>query len=250
MDDATQFNRPNGPFTLGIDIGGSHLKAAVLDADGQIQGERHRVDTPHPATPSEVCPALVKLAQELGTFDRVSVGFPGVVRNGTVLTAPNLDTPSWRGFALGEQLSESLGAPVRLLNDAEVAGLGVITGQGVEVVITLGTGMGFALFQNGQVSPHLELSHHPVRKGRSYDQYLGDAALDEVGRKHWNKRVRRAVGYIAILTNFDVLSIGGGNARHIRFDLPQGVRIVSNQAGITGGVKLWGPAMNSVFEPI
>lgn len=249
MDDGLSFERMHPPLTLGIDIGGTHLKVGILDAAGQMLGERHRVETPADATPAAVCAALIDLAGQAGQFDRISVGFPGVVRHGTVLTAPNLDTRAWRGFALADRLTEALGKPVRLLNDAEVAGLGVIGRRGVECVITLGTGMGFALFQDGLVAPHLELSHHPVRHGMTYDQYLGAKALEAVGRKRWNKRLHRAIGYLGVLVTYDTLYVGGGNAKHIRIDLPPGVQIVSNEAGITGGVRLWDPALDRIFAP-
>jgi polyphosphate glucokinase len=242
--------RPLAPLTLGIDVGGSHLKAGVLDPEGQIEGERRRVATPQPAEPVAICRTLVALANGIGPFDRISIGFPGVVRHGAVLTAPNLDNAAWAGFPLVAELRQRLGKPTRLLNDAEVAGLGVIAGRGLECVITLGTGMGFAVFQDGTVGPHLELSHIPVRHGMTYDEYLGQAALDEVGRKHWNRRLRRVIRYLAILTHYDTLYIGGGNAKLIRLDLPESVRVVPNEAGIMGGVRLWDAAMDHAFlEP-
>jgi polyphosphate glucokinase len=128
---------------------------------------------------------------------------------------------------------------VRLDNDATVQGLGVISGRGVECVITLGTGMGFALFEDGHPGPHLELAQHPVRDRKTYDEYIGNAAYHSVGRKGWNKRVRKAIGFITTLTSCDVLYIGGGNAKNLQLDLPANVRIVSNEAGITGGIRLW-----------
>jgi polyphosphate glucokinase len=239
--------RPLGPLTLAIDIGGTRLKAAVLDAAGQIIGEPHRTNTPPNATPAAVLAALQDLAEGLGPFDRISVGFPGVVRGGHVLTAPNLDTNAWHRFPLAATLSERLERPTRLLNDAEVQGLGVIAGHGLECVITLGTGFGFSLFQDGRLTPHLEIAHHPVHKDKTYDQFVGNLALEAVGRKRWNKRVQRALRCITGLVGFDVLYIGGGNARHIRFDLPENVQIVSNQAGITGGVRLWDHALDAAF---
>jgi polyphosphate glucokinase len=132
---------PTKPLTLAIDIGGSHLKAAVLNASGKISTGPLRVETPKPATPDAVVAALVSLSQQLGQFDRVSIGFPGVVRADFVLTAPNLGTKEWHGFRLGAVLAEALGKPVRMLNDASIQGLGVITGRGLECVLTMGTGM-------------------------------------------------------------------------------------------------------------
>jgi polyphosphate glucokinase len=238
----------DGKLTLAIDIGGTGLKTGLLDVSGKMIGGPVRVDTPHPADPDVVVDALVELANRLGQFDRISVGFPGVVRAGRVLTAPNLGTSAWHNFQLGATLSKRLDKPVRVLNDATVQGLGVITGHGLECVITLGTGMGFALFQAGGLTPHLELAHHPVRTDKDYDAYIGNAALEKIGRKRWNKRVRKAIGHIQALVNYDTLAIGGGNAKHLQDDLPPHVRVVSNQAGITGGVRLWDPKLDSDFD--
>jgi polyphosphate glucokinase len=232
-------DRPAGPLTLAIDIGGSHLKAGILASTGTMSAGPDRVDTPHPAMPAAVVTALVDLVAPLRPFDRISIGFPGVVRGGRVLTAPNLGTAAWHGFSLADTLAEKLGAPARLENDATVQGLGVIAGRGVECVITLGTGMGFALFQDGRPAPHLELSQHPVHGSRTYDQYIGNAELREIGRKRWNKHVRRAIDAINTLTSCDTLYIGGGNSKYVQLELPATVQIVSNQAGITGGIRLW-----------
>ena len=247
MDQITKPDRPAGRLTLAIDIGGTRLKAGILAATGRMTAGPRRVDTPHPSPPSAVVDALVALVGPLGTFERISIGFPGVVRDGRVLTAPNLGTPAWYGFPLAATLAEKLGAPARLANDATVQGLGVIAGRGVECVITLGTGMGFALFENGRPGPHLELSQHPVRGRKTYDQYIGNAALRSIGRKAWNKRVRKAIDYIITLTGCDVLYIGGGNAKNLQLELPATVRIVSNEAGITGGIRLWDSVHNDAF---
>jgi polyphosphate glucokinase len=249
VDQNTRPDRPAGPLTLAIDVGGTRLKAGVLANTGRMIAGPRRVDTPHPSAPAAVVDALVGLVGPLGAFERISVGFPGVVRDGRVLTAPNLGTAAWHGFPLAATLAEKLGAPVRLDNDATVQGLGVIAGRGVECVITLGTGMGFALFENGRSGPHLELSQHPVRGRKTYDQYIGNAALRSVGRKAWNKRVLKAIGHIITLTSCDVLYIGGGNAKNLQLELPASVRIVSNEAGITGGIRLWDGVSEGAFSP-
>jgi len=234
--------------TLAIDVGGTRLKAAVLDARGAPVAGPVRTDTPHPAPPAVVVDALVGLAGQLGPFDRISIGFPGVVRQGVVHTAPNLGTAEWQDVPLAATLSSRLGRPARLLNDATVQGLGVIAGRGVECVITLGTGFGFALFENGRPAPQLEMSQHPIRTDKTYDQYLGTAALRDVGKDRWNKRVGRALGYLTALVGFDTLYVGGGNAKHIAFALPSDVKIVGNEAGITGGVRLWDKLLDPAFE--
>ncbi|MGQ0445325.1 MAG: ROK family protein [Beijerinckiaceae bacterium] len=239
--------RPTESLTLAIDIGGSHLKAAVLNASGEMSTDRARVTTPEPATPDPVVAALIGLSQKLGQFDRVSVGFPGVVRADAVLTAPNLGTKEWHGFKLGAVLAEALGKPVRMLNDASIQGLGVITGRDIECVLTMGTGMGFALFQDGQIAPHLELSQHPIRKRKTYDEYVGAAALEAVGRRRWNKRIREIIDILDTVITYDTLYIGGGNAELIEPPIPANVKIVSNTAGITGGVRLWDARMDHAF---
>lgn len=243
MNDAT---RPSVPLTLAIDIGGTRLKAGVLDIQGVMIEPERRIDTPHPAAPEAVLDLLLQLVEPMGRFDRISIGFPGVVRHGRVLTAPNLGTEAWRGYSLASLLSERLGKPARMLNDATVQGLGVISGKGLECVITLGTGMGFALFDDGRPAPHLELSQHPSHRGKTYDQWIGNAALKSAGAKRWNKRVRKAIGWIETLANYDVLLIGGGNAKRLTGDLPPNVRTVPNQAGITGGIRLWDPALDEL----
>jgi polyphosphate glucokinase len=238
---------PTKPLTLAIDVGGSHLKAAVLKDSGKISTGPLRVETPKPATPDAVVAALVSLSQRLGHFDRVSIGFPGVVRTDYVLTAPNLGTKEWHGFKLGAVMAKDLGKPVRMLNDASIQGLGVITGRGLECVLTLGTGMGFALFRDGEIAPHLELSQHPIRKRKTYDEYVGEAALETVGRRRWNKRIIKIIGILETVIIYDMLYIGGGNARLIELPLPANVKTVSNMAGITGGVRLWDGRMDHAF---
>ena len=134
-----------------------------------------------------------------------------------------------------------------MLNDASIQGLGVITGRGLECVLTMGTGMGFALFHDGQIAPHLELSQHPIRKRKTYDEYVGEAALEAVGRRRWNKRVRKIIGILETVITYDTLYIGGGNAQLIEPPFPANVKIVSNTAGITGGVRLWDGRMDQAF---
>ncbi|HLJ20324.1 MAG TPA: ROK family protein [Stellaceae bacterium] len=231
--------RRTGLRTLGIDIGGSGIKAGVLGGDGRMLTKRVRVPTPHPCPPEVLLKLVAELVAPLSPFQRISIGFPGVIRSGHVLTAPNLGTPQWRGFPLEARISRLFGRPARLMNDAEVQGLGIIRGRGLEVVLTLGTGVGSAIFDRGRPAPHLELAHHPLHKGNTYDEYLGNEARRAHGRKKWNRRLRKTIDVVRTLLNFDVLYLGGGNAGHIDFDLPDDVRIASNNTGITGGIHLW-----------
>ena len=230
----------DGHRTLAVDIGGTGIKLALLDGDGRMIGKRVRVPTPPPPVAPEVLAAALNGAvSQLGAFDRVSVGFPGAVRNGRILTAPNLGTELWSGFDLQTALAERWSRPVRVMNDADVQGFGAVQGEGVEMVLTLGTGAGTAIFSNGQIMPHLELAHHPVHGDKTYDEYVGRRALEKVGKKRWSKRVERVIGILRRLVNFDHLYIGGGNAKQIKLPLPPDVSIVPNTDGLTGGIALW-----------
>ena len=230
----------SSPRTLAVDIGGTGVKLALLDDKGRIIGKSLRVPTPMPPVAPEALAATIDAAAApLGQFDRASVGFPGMVRNGRVLTAPHLGTEVWAGFDLQQVLAERWKKPVRVMNDADVQGFGAIKGRGVEMVLTLGTGAGTALFEDGRVLPHLELAHHPIHGKKTYDEYIGNAALDRKGHKTWNKRVERAIGILRRVVNFDHLYLGGGNAKHISFALPSDVTIVPNTDGLTGGIALW-----------
>jgi len=228
------------PRTLAVDIGGSGIKAVLLDKDGNMIGQRQRVPTPaKPVAPEALVRAIDEATAPVGTFDRVSVGFPGYVRDGRVLTAPNLGTDALAGFDLQTTLAQHWGKPVRVLNDADVQGFGAIKGHGLEMMLTLGTGAGTALFRDGEIMPHLELGHHPVSGGKTYDEYIGNAAREKKGKKAWNKRVAKVIEILREVVRFDHLYIGGGNAKDITFALQPDVTIVPNTDGLTGGIKLW-----------
>ncbi len=224
--------------TLAIDIGGTGIKALVLDDTGRPLTERGRLKTPKPATPQAVLDTIAELAKGQGAFDRVSIGFPGVIRKGVASTAPNLD-PSWKGFHLVHHVEQLLGKPVRAANDADVQGFGAICGDGVELVVTLGTGFGSALFVDGRLVPNLEIAHHPFRSTKTYEQELGDAVLKKIGKKKWNKRLEFAIQSLAALFNYDRLYIGGGNAKKVALELPEHVTLISNVAGLLGGIAFW-----------
>ncbi len=224
--------------TLAIDIGGTGLKAMVLDPSGTPLTTKLRVDTPRPATPRAVLTALIRLVAQLQGFDRVSVGFPGVVFKGVIKTAPNLHR-SWTGVPLAEKLGRLLRKPTRVLNDAGVQGFGVIEGKGLEMVLTLGTGLGCALFYEGTYIPNLELAHHPFRKDKTYEEYLGDAALRRDGKKKWNHHLARAIEQIDPVWNPDRIYLGGGNAKYVTVLFAPHVRVTSNVAGLLGGIALW-----------
>jgi polyphosphate glucokinase len=247
------------PHTLAIDVGGTGLKASVLDASGKMVADRVRVPTTYPMPPTAkggMVPALEKLVAPLPEPDRISVGFPGMVRGGLVLSAPHFSTKggpgtpidpdlaaAWNRFDLATALSTAIGKPTRVANDADVQGLAVVTGTGLELVITLGTGFGTAVFLDGALMPHLEIAHQPFRKGETYNDQLGERARKDVGDERWNTRVRKAIVNLGGLFFYDQLFIGGGNGRRVSLsllgELASQVTLIDNSAGILGGIKLW-----------
>lgn len=243
---------PSDVHTLAIDIGGSGIKAAVLDPHGTMVSERVRVDTPYPCPPSLLVSTIGALVEPLPRYDRVSAGYPGLVRDGHVIDVPSLTrrtydgprdaelTAAWQGFPLAPALAERLQRPTKVVNDADMQGCAVIQGSGLEFVMTLGTGVGTALFHDGALLPHLELSHCPFIKGHTIDTGIGNVERKRIGKDKWRERVRQAIRDFNDMLYFDHLYVGGGNAKHL---LPEDVgprgSIVANSAGIIGGVRIW-----------
>ncbi len=247
------------PSTLAIDIGGTGIKGAVLDAKGQMVTKRLKFTTPYPLPPEGIDSMVHLLTQFSAKFpetSRMAVGFPGVVRDGKILVAPHFESSmglgqkadptlqkAWGGFPLEAALEHSIGRPVRVVNDAEMQGLAVIARRGIEVVITLGTGFGFALYRDGVATPHLEMGSMPLLRSGTLDGELGNRARKRIGDDQWTLHVHRAVELLDELVNFDHLYIGGGNARTVRRDgfgkRLDRITVVGNIAGILGGHYLF-----------
>jgi polyphosphate glucokinase len=244
------------PYTLAFDIGGTGLKANILDATGAFLADRVRVPTTYPISPELMVEKLTGLAKKLPEADRISAGFPGMVRRGIVLSAPHFVTTkgpgtpidpklakAWSRFDLETAIGQALRKPTRVANDADVQGAAVISGHGYEVVVTLGTGFGTAFFISGRLLPHMEFAHVDFRKVQSFNEQIGEAARKKIGDKKWNKRVREMIAYFDTLTMFDRLYIGGGNGPRVnRRDLGgvlERITVVDNSAGIMGGIALW-----------
>jgi polyphosphate glucokinase len=254
---------PVRPFTLAVDIGGTGLKASVLDAGGAMVADRVKVATTYPMSPDQLVATLATLVAPLPTAERASVGFPGMVRAGVVLSAPHFSTEhgpgspvdpdlarAWDHFDLTSALTTAFSVPTKVANDADIQGAAVISGHGLEMVVTLGTGFGSALFYEGRLLPHLEIAHQPFHKHDTYDDRLGEAARKEKGDEHWMKQVHRAIANMRALCFFDHLYIGGGNARRlVRDELDDDVTIVDNSAGILGGIKLWEGSHLAIDQP-
>jgi len=240
------------PRTLAIDIGGTAIKASVLDASGSMLADRVAQPTPYPCPPEALVGAMTALVEQLPPYERVSVGFPGVVRGGKVLSAPEfvsvggLGTAvdpdllhAWADYDLAGAVRQTLGRPTRVANDADVQGFAVIAGTGLELVITLGTSVGTGLFENGRLAPHMEFAHHPLHDNETYFEQLGEAARKRLSPEDWNLRVKRAVDTLDALFFFDHVYIGGGNSSRVTIDLGPKASIVDNAAGILGGIRLW-----------
>jgi polyphosphate glucokinase len=224
---------------LCIDVGGSGLKAAVISPRGKFLVQRVRIKTPQRRKPRDIVKALTDLAAPLGAFDHVTIGFPGMVRHGGVITAPHFGTKDWEGFDLAAAMRKRWKKPVKLLNDADVQGLAVIEGKGLELVCTLGTGFGTAWFRDGELMPHMDLAHLAVHRKYDLDVYVGDQTRREIGNGRWNRRVKKLIEVLATVFTYDQLYLGGGNSRCVKFKLPRTVTIVSNDAGMEGGAFAW-----------
>ncbi|WP_447598224.1 ROK family protein [Nitrospira sp. Nam80] len=222
---------PHKPIrTFVVDIGGTGIKAMVLNEIGEPIKERKRVPTPRSGKPEEVIQTIEKLAKEFGPFHRISVGFPGIVRSGVVVGGAVNLAPQWKDFNLAKALETKFKKPVRAANDADVQGFGAISGKGVELVLTLGTGVGSSLFVDGRLVPNVEVGKAKLR----------DDELTRIGKKKWNRRVAKVVSKLDAMFHYDRLYIGGGNAATVDISLlPGNVTIVSNLNGLLGGIALW-----------
>jgi len=242
--------------TLAVDCGGGGIKASVLDEAGTMRAQPLRVPTPYPMSPTKFVETLIGLAGNLPAAERATVGMPGMIRHGVVVTTPHYVTKSgprskvdpalveeWTSFDARSALAGAFGVPTLVLNDAEVHGAGVVAGTGLELVITLGTGLGCALFDGGTLAPHLELSQGPVKWGLTYDTYVGETERRRLGDTFWSRRVRAVVEALRPVFVWDRLYLGGGNSRLIRPEqlarMGEDVVVVPNTAGIVGGVRAW-----------
>jgi polyphosphate glucokinase len=243
-------------LTLSIDCGGLSIKASVLDDEGTMHAQSVAVPTPYPLSPTRLLEIFSEIAAQLPKADRLTIGFPGMVRHGVVVHTPhyiNTKGPrtkvdpelfmAWKGFDLQSAVLAKFGVPTLVLNDAEVHGAGVVAGSGFEVVLTLGTGLGCAVFDGGKLAPHIELSHAPVRRSTIYDEWIGEHERRRLGDSFWSRRIRMMVADLRPVFLWDRLYLGGGNSRRIRPEvieaLGDDVVIVPNAAGIMGGARAW-----------
>lgn len=243
-------------LTLSIDCGGGGIKASVLDMQGTMVCPSERIPTPYPLGPDLLVEIIKKFYNSMPTANQLTLGMPGMIRHGIVISTPHyvcktgprskilpVLVEKWAHCDFQTRLLEELGIPALVLNDAEVAGAGAISGNGIEMMITLGTGLGNSIWDSGKLVPHLELSHLTARWGLLFDDYVGEPERLRMGDSHWSRRIRRIIGVLQETVMWDRLYLGGGNAAHVtenvRKSLGQDVVIVSNDCGIRGGVRAW-----------
>jgi polyphosphate glucokinase len=233
---------------MGIDIGGSGIKGAPVDlSTGELIGQRHRIDTPEDSSPGSVVHVLRQVVSIHGWEGPVGVTFPGVVIDGTVLTAANMDK-RWVGFDADREIREELGMPVSVLNDADAAGLAEVTygaargRSGMCLVLTFGTGIGSAIINDGVLVPNSELGHLEF-KGMEAEHYAAARLVkrDNMDIEWWAERVNELLAYLERILSPRTIVFGGGISK--RFDeiaphLETRAEIVPatlrNNAGIVG----------------
>ena len=233
---------------LGVDIGGSGLKAAIINTDtGELTSERYRIPTPQPAKPKSVTTAFKKIVKHFNWSETIGCGFPAVVQHGIVRTASNIDK-SWIGINIIELFKKETNNSVYVLNDADAAGIAEMkygTGQGnqgVVVVITVGTGIGSAFFIEGKLFPNTEFGQFHMN-GEVAERYAADAIRKKLNLswKKWAKRFEKYLDHLEMLLWPDLIIVGGGVSKkfekfykHLNIDTPVVPAKLLNNAGIIG----------------
>jgi polyphosphate glucokinase len=234
---------------LGVDIGGSGIKGAIVDAiKGELVTERYRIETPQPATPEAIAAALAQLVIHFDWHGPVGCGFPAVIQHGIVRTAANI-SPSFIGSHVDKLFSEATKCPCYNLNDADAAGMaemhfGEGAGQfGVVLLITIGTGLGTVFFTDGKLLPNTELGHLYLKKRKKAEHYASDAVRKTEGLswKRWGKRFNKYLTMMEELFWPDLIILGGGASKkfdkfkgQITVEVPVKPAAFLNQAGIVG----------------
>ena len=211
---------------LAIDIGGSHIKARVSNH----RDSRQIVSGPD-MTARRMVAGVHKLTGDW-TYDTVSIGYPGVVIHGKIMTEPHNLGRGWVGF----NFREAFGHPTRIVNDATMQAIGSYEG-GRMLFLGLGTGLGSAMIVDGVVES-MELAHLLYKKGKTYEDYVGDAGRRRLGPKKWRKIVEEVVETLRAALEADYVVLGGGNSRKLK-KMPKGARLGNNDFAFLGGFRMW-----------
>src|ERR1700704_3449073 len=210
---------------LAIDVGGTHVKTRLSG-----RREMRQFESGPTLTPRRMVSKVLALNGDL-KYDVISIGYPGVVVHGKIITEPYNLGRGWVGF----DFRKAFGRPTLLMNDAAMQAVGSYEG-GRMLFLGLGTGLGSALIVDGTVAP-MELAHLPYKRGGSYEDYLGDRGRDRLGPKKWRRTVADVVQQLSTALEVDYVVIGGGNARKLK-KLPKNARLGNNDFAFIGGV--WG----------
>jgi polyphosphate glucokinase len=246
------------PLTVCVDVGATSLKAALVDARGELASDRVKIRTAWPMTPQRLVEEVARLVVRLPSADRLALGFPGAVVDGVVQNAANLErlggpgtdktdalSAAWRGFDLQRRLAATFELDARVGNDADVAALACASGKGLELTVTLGSGFGTGITLDGKLQPHYELSQLRWSRRESFDDVLGEHARKRDGDQKWHPRVVGALQLLSDVLGFDHLHLAGGNAPRVHRDdlgeLAAVTTVSASRAGILGGVHLYGP---------
>jgi polyphosphate glucokinase len=211
---------------LAIDVGGTHVKVRVFGR----RETRECVSGPD-MTPRQMVERVHKLAGDW-TYEAVSIGYPGVVLHGKIVAEPHNLAPGWVGF----DFRKAFGRPTRILNDAAMQAVGSYEG-GRMLFLGLGTGLGSAMIVDGVVAP-MELAHLPYKKGRTYEDYVGNRGFKRLGGKKWRRMVKDVVAQLSTVLEADYVVIGGGNAVKLK-RLPKNARLGGNEFAFLGGFRVW-----------
>jgi polyphosphate glucokinase len=217
---------------LVIDVGGSHVKARVFR-----RREVRQFDSGPDLTPRKMVARVHELTGDW-SYDAVSIGYPGMVLHGRVVAEPHNLAAGWVGF----DFRKAFGRPTHILNDAAMQAIGSYEG-GRMLFLGLGTGLGSAMIVDGIVAP-MELAHLPFKKGRSYEEYVGERGMKRLGGKKWRRAVKEVVEQLSSVLEADYIVIGGGNARKLK-RLPKNARLGSNDFAFIGGFRVWHDAADA-----
>lgn len=234
---------------LGIDIGGTGIKSAIVNTEnGELQGDKHRIETPRPASPQAIGETLKSVLDEHHWKGPIGIGFPAVIQHGIARSAANIDK-AFIDFPVADFFSEQTACPVYIANDADVAGLAEmrfgagINQPGVVLIVTIGTGLGTALFNNGQLMPNTELGHIFLDNGIEAERYASEAVriTEKLKWKEWSARFNHYLGTMENLLWPDLIILGGGVSKklekfspYLKTRAPVVAASFLNQAGIVG----------------
>lgn len=238
---------------LGIDIGGSGIKGAIVDIEkGTLVSEKHRIPTPKGAKPEAIAKKVAKMVEHFNWKGKVGCGFPTIISHGKALSASNIHK-SWKGVQVDELFKKHTGLDFFVANDADVAGMAAMTfgagkgKMGLVIMITIGTGLGSGVFFDGKLIPNFELGVVPYKEYKRFEHYAADSARkrDNLSFEEWGKRFNKFLKFVERIFSPDLIILGGGMSKKMRnfekyitVEVPVIPSQFENEAGIVGAALL------------